>query len=205
MLIDGKGCWVSALNGFTNANGMPALFLDRDNLLIEDPGFIHRPGDVHLMLGAASFVGWANRRNIPTIIVTNQSGISRGLFGWSDFHAVNDRLIELLGAWGAHIDAILACAWFDDGQEGLVARDHPWRKPNPGMILAAKEYFDVDLGRSWLAGDRLTDMKAAKAGGLAGGFLISEGVHDESQGDPLFNEIHSRSLKDALPLLSPRF
>ena len=169
LTVDGH-CRIDRLGGFAQARGSIALFLDRDNLLIADPGFIHRADDVRLIDGAARLVGWANRRAMPAIVVTNQSGIGRGLFGWEDFAAVNQRMQQLLAAQGAALDAIIACS-------ALAEARHPWRKPRGGMFAVAHGAFGVDLARSWMVGDRLTDIRAARAAGLAGAVLVR---HDDA-------------------------
>lgn len=167
-----------------------------------DPGFLHRVDQVHLMPGAARLVALANARRVPTIVVTNQSGIARGLFGWDDFHAVNRRMAELLAARGARIDALLACAWHPDGCERLLAAEHPWRKPRPGMLRAAQARFGVDLSGSWLAGDRLSDVLAAKAASLAGAALVSDTPREPVAGD--FPVLTSASLVELVPGLIDR-
>lgn len=172
MLIDGAWCWVSTYGGFVGCADLPALFVDRDNLLIADPGFIHDPADVVLLSGAAGLVRLANDLGIPVIVTTNQSGIGRGYFGWDAFAAVNARLSQLLAERGAALDAIVGCGWYRSVRDEPGLRDHPWRKPRAGMLLECRTRFGVDLARSWMVGDRWSDMRAAWAGGLAGGLLV---------------------------------
>lgn len=171
MLIDGAGCWLSQVDGFETASGGAALFVDRDDLLIHDPGFLHRPEQVVLKPGAAALLHRAQAAGWPVIVVTNQSGIARGYYGWSDFEAVNDRMAHLLAAQGARLHAILACA-FHPHEQGALARDHDWRKPGAGMVRAAATRLGVALAGSWLAGDRWSDIRAARSGGLAGAIRI---------------------------------
>lgn len=171
MLIDGTGCWLSCIDGFETASGGPALFVDRDDLLIHDPGFIHQAAQVVLKPGAAGLLHRAQAAGWPIIVVTNQSGIARGLYGWTDFEAVNARMIHLLETQGARLQAILACGFHPQGQ-GPLARDHDWRKPGPGMIRAAATQLGVALAQSWLAGDRWSDIRAARTAGLAGAIRI---------------------------------
>lgn len=171
MLIDGAGCWLSQVDGFETGSGGPALFVDRDDLLIHDPGFIHQPEQVVLKPGAAALLHRAQGAGWSNIVVTNQSGIARGYYGWADFQAVNDRMVDLLAGQGARLDAILACAFHPHGQ-GALARDHDWRKPGAGMMRAAATRLGVALATSWLAGDRWSDIRAARSGGLAGAIRI---------------------------------
>jgi D-glycero-D-manno-heptose 1,7-bisphosphate phosphatase len=207
MLIDGKGCWFSQRTGFDGAGGRAALFLDRDNLLLADPGFLHRPADVTLMDGAGALVAWANRHAIPTVIVTNQSGVARGIFGWDDFCAVNARMDELLARQGAHIDAVLACGWHADAVDPVLRSEHYWRKPRPGMLHAAARRLDIHLSRSWLIGDRASDVLAAELGGLAGGIRVAA-VGPETPADgwqDSFVALDRHRLTDVLPLLPALF
>ena len=172
MLVDGRGCWISHCEGSIIAHGQPALFLDRDDVLLEDPGYLHRASQVQLLGGAVEVVKWANGQSIPTIVVTNQSGIARGIFSWDDFHAVNQRMMEILREAGASLDAVVACAWHENGLPHLQSPAHLWRKPNPGMFLAARDAFGCELSSSWMVGDRQTDMDAAFHAGLQGGVLV---------------------------------
>ena len=94
------------------------------------------------------------------VVVTNQSGIGRGLYGWDDYEAVAARLRDLLAAEGIVLDAAFACG---HAPEGTACG---WRKPAPGMILAAAERLELDLGRSLLAGDKRLDIAAAASAGL---------------------------------------
>jgi D-glycero-D-manno-heptose 1,7-bisphosphate phosphatase len=175
MLIDGAWCWVSTHGEFVGGGDLPALFLDRDNLLIADPGFIHDPADVVLLAGASRLVRLANDLGIPVIVTTNQSGIGRGYYDWDAFAAVNARLLQLLAESGAAIDAIVGCGWHRSARDEPGGRSHPWRKPQAGMMLECRTRFGIDLERSWMVGDRWSDMRAARAGGLAGGLLVRGG------------------------------
>ena len=137
----------------------PALFLDRDGTLIEDPGYVSDPGDVRLLPGVPAALRRFVEAGHALVIVTNQSGIGRGYYGWADYEAVAARLRDLLAGEGIVLDAAYAC--------GHTAEAHcDWRKPAPGMILAAAEELGLDLGRSLLAGDKRLDIEAAAAAGL---------------------------------------
>ena len=111
-------------------------------------------------------------------MVSNQSGIARGLYDWTGFAAVQAAIASALSKAGARLDAVFACAHHADGKAPLNIADHPWRKPNPGMIVAAAERMKLDLAHSWIAGDRASDLAAGKAAGLAGGILISPRADD---------------------------
>jgi D-glycero-D-manno-heptose 1,7-bisphosphate phosphatase len=159
----------------TGTQPRPALFLDRDGTIVEEVGHLCRPGDVRLIAGAATVIAKANARKIPVIVVTNQSGIGRGLFGWGELIAVEDRIEAELAAHGARIDAVLACPFHRDGQPPYQHPDHPARKPNAGLLLRTRSVLAVDLAASWIIGDRAGDIAAGHAAGLAGGLHVATG------------------------------
>ncbi len=152
-----------------------AMFLDRDGVIIEEVGYLHRPDDVHLMPGAADLIRAANAESVPVVVVTNQAGIGRGLYDWQAFEAVTVRMTELIGAEGVSIDAIYACPFHPDARDPFAHPSHPSRKPNPGMLLRAAAELDLDLGKSWLIGDTADDIEAARAAGLSGAVHVLTG------------------------------
>ncbi len=157
----------------------PALFLDRDGTIVEEVGHLRRPEDVRLIPGAAAVIARANGLGVPVIVVTNQSGIGRGLFGWAELLAVEERIESLLAERGARIDAVLACPFHRDGRAPFQHPDHPARKPNPGLLRRAGEALAVDLAGSWIIGDRAGDVAAGRAAGLAGGMHVATGWGSE--------------------------
>ena len=159
----------------------PGLFLDRDGVLIEDRDYVGDPEDVHLVPGVAGVLRAFRNAGWRTIVITNQSGIGRGYFGWDAFRAVNDRMIALLADEGATIDAGLACPFHPDATGLYRAPDHPMRKPNPGMLLLAAEALAIDLPRSVVVGDRFRDIEAGRRAGLRRGYLALTGYGRESQ------------------------
>ena len=171
--LEDAGLWMDRLPEADFA-GRPALFLDRDGVLVEEVDFLRRPEDVRLTPGAAAAIARVNAEALPVIVVTNQSGIARGYYGWADFEAVQSRIAKDLASDGAHLDLVLACGYHRDGI-GVLARDHHWRKPETGMLLEARDRLGVDLARSYLVGDRLTDLEAARAAGLKAGALVPTG------------------------------
>jgi D-glycero-D-manno-heptose 1,7-bisphosphate phosphatase len=170
--------------------GLPALFLDRDGVIVVDTNYLGRVEDMRLIAGAAAAIARCNALRIPVVVVTNQSGISRGYYDWNAFAAVQGALAAALAQAGAHFDAVMACAYHGDGRGPLRVADHPWRKPNPGMMAEAARRMDLDLARSWMIGDKAHDIAAGHAAALAGGTLLTA---DE------------RERQAALALASPRF
>ena len=151
----------------------PALFLDRDGVIVEDTHHLGRAADIRMLSGAAEAIVQCNRLGIPVVVVSNQSGIARGLYDWQGFGDVQAALSAALARVGGHLDAVLACGYHADGRAPLNVADHHWRKPNPGMILAAAQWIKLDLSRSWIVGDRDSDIAAGRAAHLEGGVLLS--------------------------------
>jgi D-glycero-D-manno-heptose 1,7-bisphosphate phosphatase len=145
--------------------GRCALFLDRDGVLIEEAPYISSPEQVRLLPGVGEAVARVNRAGVPVIVVTNQSGIARGLFTEADLHAIHRRLDELLARWGAHIDRYYYCPHHPEMGPPEYRRACTCRKPAPGMLLQAAQDFGLDLTKSFLVGDRLTDAQAGMAAG----------------------------------------
>jgi D-glycero-D-manno-heptose 1,7-bisphosphate phosphatase len=146
-------------------NLKPAIFLDRDGTLNEEVDHLSRPEEVRLIPGAAEAVAKINQRGIPVVVVTNQSGIGRGYFGWGDYDAVMMRLQELLAEGKARMDAVYTAPHHEQGQGEYAVANHPDRKPNPGMFLRAAQEHDLDLSRSWMVGDKAIDLEAGRNAG----------------------------------------
>jgi D-glycero-D-manno-heptose 1,7-bisphosphate phosphatase len=147
----------------------PAVFFDRDGVLNEDVGYPHRPEDLLWVSGAREAVRSVNEAGWWAFVVTNQSGVARGMFDMKAVDAFHTAMAEQLGEIGARIDAFYACPFHP---EAVVAEwrhpDHPDRKPNPGMLLRAMAEHPVDAARSVLIGDRPTDLEAARRAGVRG-------------------------------------
>ncbi len=153
----------------------PALFLDRDGTIIEDTHFISDPEQVQLIDGMAELIRSANQAAIPVCVVTNQSGIDRGLYDWAVFAAVQSRIENLLAINGAAIDGLAACPFHPDFTPDHTEQHANWRKPNPGLITALADLMNLDLAASWLVGDQPRDVEAADAAGINGTILL--GTH----------------------------
>ena len=153
-----------------------AVFLDRDGTVVDDPGFLHEPGKVKLLPGAAQAIKKLNEHGFLVIIVTNQSGIARGLYTVGDYESVQRRLIELLEKQGAHIDG----AYFCPHHPQFTGRCD-CRKPGSKLFQEAQQALDIDFTRSWWIGDRLSDVQPARV--LDGhGILVATGDGNLHQG-----------------------
>ena len=179
-LVDGVGLWCEIGGG--GYAGQSAIFLDRDGVIVEDVDYLSRARDLRMIPGAAQAIARCNRLGIPIVLISNQSGIGRGFYGWSDFEVVQAALVAALAKEGGHLDAVLACAYHADAREPHRVTDHPWRKPNPGMIREAGKRMGLDLANSWVVGDRASDLAAGRAASLRGGVLVATG-HGENEQD----------------------
>jgi len=171
--LDADGVWCEV---FPNCRrGAPALFLDRDGVVVEEVDYLHRVEDIVICTAAAAVISAANAHAIPVVLVTNQAGIGRGYYGWAEFRAVQEAIQSAIAEEGAHFDAIYACPYHRDGKGAFAHPDHPARKPNPGMLQRAAAALDLDMPRSWLVGDRAIDVEAARRAGLAGALHVLTG------------------------------
>ncbi|MGE0353323.1 MAG: D-glycero-alpha-D-manno-heptose-1,7-bisphosphate 7-phosphatase [Gemmatimonadales bacterium] len=150
-------------------SGIPAVFLDRDGTIIEDTGYIRDPDLVRLLPGAARAIRRLNQAAVPAIVVTNQSGIARGLLTTEDYDAIVARLTALLAREDATLDAHYFCPHLPE-----VSGPCECRKPGTLLFRQAAERFSLDLQRCWWIGDRLRDLEPAQV--LGGrGILVETG------------------------------
>lgn len=155
--------------------GRGGLFLDRDGVIVVERHYLADPADAALERGIPALIQAARGRGMAIICVTNQAGIGRGRFDWDAFAAVESRIAALLRAADAELDAVLACPFHPAGEGSYRVADHPWRKPNPGMIQEAFARFALAPERSLLVGDKDSDILAARAAGLRGAVHVLTG------------------------------
>jgi D-glycero-D-manno-heptose 1,7-bisphosphate phosphatase len=156
-----------------------AIFLDRDGTINEEAGYLRRMESLRLLPGAAGAIRRINESGLMAVVVTNQSGIARGLFDEAFVDRVHERLREMLRAEGASIDAFYFCPHHPTEGRGAYLKTCECRKPAPGMLLRAAEELRLDPNRSYMVGDTLKDI-AAGAGAGAIGVLVRTGYGEES-------------------------
>jgi D-glycero-D-manno-heptose 1,7-bisphosphate phosphatase len=171
-------------------SGNPAIFIDRDGVLVEEVNYLCRKEDVAFIPGAIEAIAKFNRAGIPVVMISNQAGIGRGYFGWKDFEEVQKTVMNGLAQAGAFLDAVLACPFHEDGINEYRVGEHPFRKPNPGMILFAAGKMGICLNKSWMVGDKVCDIEAAGKAGLCGAVHVETGHGKEER-----IKIHALELK----------
>ena len=159
-----------------------AVFFDRDGTLIEDPGYLNHPDQVRLLDGAAEVLKEMKLLDYHAVVVTNQSGVARGIVSEEMLGRIHERLGELLAQKGASLDGVYYCPYHPDGVIPKYRQDSDWRKPAPGMLLAAAEEMDIDLTRSWVIGDSQRDIEAGRRAGCHTILLRAASASQEETG-----------------------
>ena len=161
--------------------GDPALFLDRDGVINEEVGYLSRVADVRFVRGVFSLCRVARRLGYRIVVVTNQSGIARGLYSETEYQTLMSWMRERFRSEGVELDAVYHCPYHPEHGIGEFRREHEDRKPAPGMLLRAARELGIDLTQSVMVGDRCSDLAAAAAAGLRQSFLL---MGTEAQGCP---------------------
>ncbi|MFI4854792.1 MAG: D-glycero-alpha-D-manno-heptose-1,7-bisphosphate 7-phosphatase [Phycisphaerales bacterium JB065] len=159
----------------------PAVFLDRDDTImgcdeVVEHGDMGYPELVQLLPGAKEALQRLSDAGFTLVVATNQGGVARGRYPEDAVHAVHDRLNELLGGL---ISAFRFCPYHPLGTVPAYTTEHPWRKPQPGMLLDAASEHGLDLNSSWMVGDKLRDCQAGRAAGCRTVLIGPQaGAHD---------------------------
>ncbi len=170
------------------SSGRPAAFFDRDGVINQDSGYVHDPADFVLVEGIAAAIRRCNDAGYLVFVVTNQSGIARGYFPEDAVVRLHAHMVDRLAAAGARIDAVRHCPHHPDAAVAAYRRACDCRKPEPGMILDLLAQWRADPTRSFLVGDKQTDVDAAAGAGIAGylfdggdvGALVRRALDDQA-------------------------
>jgi D-glycero-D-manno-heptose 1,7-bisphosphate phosphatase len=149
-----------------------ALFLDRDGVVNEEVGYLHRADEVRFVDGIFSLCRTAVGLGYRLIVVTNQAGIARGYYSEADFEVLMEFMRGKLRAEGVELDAVYYCPFHPEHGVGRYKQEHEDRKPGTGMLRRGAKEFGIELSESVLVGDRCSDVGAANAAGLQQAFLI---------------------------------
>jgi D-glycero-D-manno-heptose 1,7-bisphosphate phosphatase len=148
-----------------------ALFLDRDGVVNHEVGYLHRPEDVRWVDGIVPLCRTAMDLSYKLVVVSNQSGIARGLYSTPQYEELTAWIRAELLRENVVLDAVYCCPYHPEGL-GEYRREHEDRKPGPGMLLRAARELGVELAQSLMVGDRCSDVGAANAAGLRHAFLL---------------------------------
>ena len=151
-----------------------ALFLDRDGVINFDKGFVYRIEDFIFKKDIFNIIRLAKSKNYKVIIITNQSGIARGYFSEEDYNNLMSWVLNEFLKKECEIDDTYFCPFYKDGKIKKYKKDSIYRKPNPGMILDAAKKYKLDLNKSVLIGDRLSDIYAGNTAGIKTNLLLNE-------------------------------
>jgi D-glycero-D-manno-heptose 1,7-bisphosphate phosphatase len=157
----------------------PAVFLDRDGTMIREVQFLRRPEDVHWLPATIDAVRMLKRAGFLVCVATNQSGVGRGLYSEDDVRRIHEVMAGVLDTAEASIDAWYFCPHHPDAALPAFRQVCDCRKPKAGMARQAAGTFDVDLDRSFVVGDRLTDIALATGVG-ARGILVRTGYGEHT-------------------------
>ena len=142
-----------------------AIFLDRDDTLIEDPGYINNPEQVKLLDGVPEALIQLKALGYKLIVVTNQSAVAHGIVTEKVLGEIHERLKQLLADKNAFLDRIYYCPYHPEGVVPKYCKESNSRKPSPGMLLKAADEMDIDLGQSWCVGNSSRDIEAGQRAG----------------------------------------
>jgi D-glycero-D-manno-heptose 1,7-bisphosphate phosphatase len=179
--------------GSGHGGGVRGAFIDRDGVIIEDRGYAYQIEDYVPLPGSVAALRALQRAGFYLVVVTNQSGIARGLYSEADYHRFAEHMRERLLADGVRLDAMEYCPHLPDAAVERYRLDCDCRKPRPAMLQRAAQRLKIDLAGSILVGDRLTDVEAGRAAGVGRCYLVRSGqalaAQDEARADGVFEDL----------------
>lgn len=138
------------------------VFMDRDGTVSKEIGYVNHADRFELLPRSGEAIKLLNEKGIKAMLATNQAGVARGYFPEERIKEVHEKLQNLLKAEAAYLDAIYYCKHHPDVGEGEYNKDCNCRKPEPGMLKQGAKEFDLDLTKSYMIGDKISDVEAAK-------------------------------------------
>jgi len=175
------------------------VFLDRDGVLIKDVSYLKNPDDIFILPGTIDALKYFKINGFLLIIVTNQAGIAKGFFNMDDLAAVNGRLLKIYESVGIAIDDLYFCPHHENGIVEPYNIKCACRKPNTEMIMNGVRKFGIDVGKSFMVGDKDSDIILAKNSGLSS-FYVRNSMyeHDES----IIPDFYVRDLKEVSQIIA---
>jgi len=153
----------------------PAAFIDRDGVINSELNYVHRIEDFRILPGVFEGLRTLQEHGFALIVVTNQAGIAKGLYTAEDFDVLTRHMIETLQRQRIHLKAVYSCPHHPAGVRRDIAVECDCRKPAPGMLLRAATEHGIDLGRSVMIGDKISDTQAGRAARVALTVLVESG------------------------------
>ncbi len=150
-----------------------AVFMDRDGTVTKEVGYVNHPSRLELLPNSAEAIGLLNKHGIKAILATNQAGVARGYFPEIRIQETHARLTSLLSESGAYLDAIYYCPHHPSTGEGQYRQKCACRKPEPGMLLQARDEFGLDLTKCYVIGDKISDVQTAHKVGAKGILVLT--------------------------------
>ncbi|WP_435236137.1 D-glycero-beta-D-manno-heptose 1,7-bisphosphate 7-phosphatase [Psychromonas sp. PT13] len=179
----------------TTGNGKRAVFLDRDGVVNVDNGYVSEVDDFEFIEGVIEACKTLKAKGYLLVLITNQSGIARGYFTEDQFHTLTEWMDWSLADRGVDLDGIYYCPHHSEKGIGEYKVDCDCRKPKPGMLISAIKELNIDVSRSILVGDKVSDIKAGLAAGVKTNYLVRTGKAITAEGEKLatavFNDLES--------------
>ncbi|MGA7510416.1 MAG: D-glycero-beta-D-manno-heptose 1,7-bisphosphate 7-phosphatase [Erwinia billingiae] len=162
---------------------VPAIFLDRDGTMNEDHGYVHEIDNFQFIDGAIEAMQELKKMGYALVMVTNQSGIARGIFSEDTFMQLTEWMDWSLADRDVDLDGIYFCPHHPEGVIEEYRQQCDCRKPEPGMLLSAQKELNIDMAASYMVGDKIDDMLAGKAAGVGIKVLVRSGKPITEEGE----------------------
>lgn len=162
--------------------GRKAVFLDRDGVINLDRAYVHQWDEFEFVPGAVDAMRRLREAGYTLVVVTNQSGLARGMYTEAQYQALTTQMRQALAAAGAEVEAVYHCPHHPSGKVAELAVDCDCRKPEPGMILKAAKELCLSLADSFMVGDKPSDIEAARAAGVAKAYIVQSDNAESTEG-----------------------
>lgn len=182
------------MTGHPQKQARPAVFLDRDGTINQERNYLHRIEEFELIPGVPQALKKLQEAGFLLVVVSNQSGVARGYFSLQDVARLNEHMSRQLAQYGVVIDAIYICPHHPTAGIGEFLQDCNCRKGKPGLLLQAAQDLNIDLQRSYMIGDKLSDIEAGAAASCPSllvrtGYGAEQELSEDSQCSGIFDDL----------------